>query len=374
MKFFIKQLIKMGFQQFFLPIVYNIYAVKPVCPGTVLLADAHHDEIPFSMRALKKELDAHSELRVTEMYWNSSTCSAIRLLLNMLAFMKVYAVTETVVICDNFLPAASCRKRRETKVIQLWHACGAFKKFGYDTNVDIPSYYRGNVMANCNVVTVSSKACVKPFASAMCLPERRFRPIGVSRTDMYFDKEFNRNCREKFYNRYPEAVGKKIVLWAPTFRGNPGEAGVQGFKQIKKAERDLKDTHYFVIKLHPHTQVHTAGTSCPILTEELLPVADIVITDYSSIIFDAMIYRHPLILFVPDYEDYADDRGFYLEYSSIPGIRAENCKELMDALTEDGALLASVNETYEAFYNKYMAACDGHATKRVMRYIERNIR
>lgn len=373
MKFFIKQLIKMAFQQIFLPVVYNIYAIKPICPGTVLLADAHHDEIPFSMRALKKELDIHPELHVTEMYWNSTMCSAVSLLRHMLEFMKAYAVTETVIICDNFLPAASCRKRRGTKVIQLWHACGAFKKFGYDTDEDIPSYYRGNVMANCNMVTVSSKNCVKAFASAMRLPERRIQPVGVSRTDLYFDETFNMKCREQFFERYPEASGKKIVLWAPTFRGNPGEAGVQGLKEIKEAKERLRNTHYFIIKLHPHTQIHTAGSNCPILTEELLPVADIVITDYSSIIFDAMIYRRPLVLFVPDFSDYSDNRGFYLDYADIPGIRAVNAEELIRVLADDRILSSSVDEKYKVFYKKYMAACDGHATERVMRYIESNI-
>ena len=71
----------------------------------------------------------------------------------MFEFMKLYAVSQTVVICDNFLPVASCRKRKGTKVIQLWHAGGALKKFGYDTADDIPAYYKGNVMANLPLVT-----------------------------------------------------------------------------------------------------------------------------------------------------------------------------------------------------------------------------
>lgn len=122
-----KQIIKMLFQQVILPIIYNIYAVRPVIPNTVILADAHHDEIPFSMLAVKDELMQHPELQVTELYWNNSSCSVLGIFRNMARFMKEYATAETVIICDNFLPAASCRKRKETRVIQLWHACGAFK-------------------------------------------------------------------------------------------------------------------------------------------------------------------------------------------------------------------------------------------------------
>ena len=216
MIFRVKQIIKMIFQQVILPVIYNIYAVKPVIPNTVILADAHHDEIPFSMLAIKDELMQHPELQITELYWNNSSCSVLGIFRNMACFMKKYATAETVIICDNFLPAASCRKRKGTSVIQLWHACGAFKKFGYDTSADIPSYYKGNVLANCDLVTVSSQICVKPFSSAMRLPEKAVRPVGVSRTDLYFNDTFNQACRNQFFSQYPNAQGKKIVLWVPS--------------------------------------------------------------------------------------------------------------------------------------------------------------
>lgn len=371
MIFRVKQIIKMIFQQVILPVIYNIYAVKPVIPNTVILADAHHDEIPFSMLAIKDELMQHPELQITELYWNNSSCSVLGIFRNMACFMKKYATAETVIICDNFLPAASCRKRKGTSVIQLWHACGAFKKFGYDTSADIPSYYKGNVLANCDLVTVSSQICVKPFSSAMRLPEKAVRPVGVSRTDLYFNDTFNQACRNQFFSQYPNARGKKIVLWVPTFRGNPGIASVKGLDDILHARDQLRDTHYFIIKLHPHTQAHIEGTNCSISSEELLPVADVVITDYSSILFDAMIYKHPLILFVPDLDEYLDNRGFYLDYNTLPGLRAQNLEQLLQILTDEDLLHSSVNKVYTDFYDKYMASCDGHSTKRIINYIKK---
>lgn len=371
MIFRVKQIIKMIFQQVILPVIYNIYAVKPVIPNTVILADAHHDEIPFSMLAIKDELMQHPELQITELYWNNSSCSVLGIFRNMACFMKKYATAETVIICDNFLPAASCRKRKGTSVIQLWHACGAFKKFGYDTSADIPSYYKGNVLANCDLVTVSSQICVKPFSSAMRLPEKAVRPVGVSRTDLYFNDTFNQACRNQFFSQYPNAQGKKIVLWVPTFRGNPGIASVKGLDDILHARDQLKDTHYFIIKLHPHTQAHIEGTNCSISSEELLPVADVVITDYSSILFDAMIYKHPLILFVPDLDEYLGNRGFYLDYNTLPGLRAQNLEQLLQILTDEYLLHSSVNKVYTDFYDKYMASCDGHSTKRIINYIKK---
>ena len=81
--------------------------MKPVIPGTVILADAHHSEIPFSMLAIHEELLAHPELQITEMYWNNNSDSPLKVFQNMASFMKKYASAETVIICDNFLPAAS---------------------------------------------------------------------------------------------------------------------------------------------------------------------------------------------------------------------------------------------------------------------------
>ena len=369
MIFWLKQIIKMLFQQLILPAVYNVNAMKPVIPGTVILADAHHSEIPFSMLAIHEELLAHPELQITEMYWNNNSDSPLKVFQNMASFMKKYASAETVIICDNFLPAASCKKRSETQVIQLWHACGAFKKFGYDTEADIPSYYIGNVMANCNIATVSSEICVKPFASAMKLPEDRILPVGVSRTDMYFNNSFNQHCREQFFRQHPEAQDKKIVLWAPTFRGKPGSAQVCGLEDVLKAQERLRDTHYFIIKLHPHSQLHTQGTNCSIPSEELLPVADVVITDYSSILFDAMIYKLPIILFAPDLKEYVDNRGFYLDYFTLPGILVRDSEHIVQTLSDEAALDASIDQHYFEFFEQYMAACDGHSTQRIIDYI-----
>lgn len=66
------------------------------------------------------------------------------------------------------------------------------------------------------------RICIKPFASAMKLPETSILPVGVSRTDMYFNETFNQKCRDNFFSQYPEARNKKIVLWAPTFLENLG--------------------------------------------------------------------------------------------------------------------------------------------------------
>ena len=290
-KILIRQYMKMGVQNLMLPVLYRIFRVKPIQKGLIIFADAHHFHVPASMEQLVGEIKHRGNMKVVEFYDDYQQISFFRLLRRMVIFMSYYAKAQYVVICDNFLPAASCKKRKGTTVIQLWHGCGAFKKFGY-----VPSYYKGNVFKNCDIVTVSAPACVPHFQTAMRLPAKAFQSFGVCRTDKYFKEKYNEDCRKLFDMKYPDALGKKIVLWAPTFRGSPADPKL-------------------LIKKYPYD-------NCTLTTDQLLPVADLMITDYSSIFFEYCIYKKPIIFYAPDMEKYGMQRGFYLDYNSLPGVTA----------------------------------------------------
>lgn len=363
-KFMVKQYLKMGVQNFFLPVVYQICRKKEINRNLVLFVDAHHTALPFSMRCLYeavKKAGMCTEIIVSD-YGRESFVKNLK---SMMHFMKAYANAGYVVICDNFLPAASCKKRPETVVIQLWHGCGALKKFGYDAKEDIPSYYKGNVLKNCDCVTVSSSWCIPYFSSAMKLPKERFLVSGISRTDLYYQKDFLKCVKRRFYKEYPQAYGKKIILWAPTFRGNASMAEVCGEKEIDDLAGKLGDEYYVIKSLHPHLMQRTVSEN-DLTTEELLVVTDLLITDYSSILFDYLIFRKPLVLFAPDLEIYEKKRGFYMDYHSLPGMLVTDGKELYHGVLRE----FGVNDftKYEEMFQVYMGACDGQATKRIMEH------
>ncbi len=443
--FRIKQLIKMFLQNLFLPLFYAWYAGKPVRKGTILFADAHHDEIPFSMRRAYEMLtqaapgdagSGSSGQRRTEPgdfrnvrhsasgyeIWNCvrdfDRMPYGELVRYLVWFMKQYATAEYVFVCDYFLPVAACRKRPETTVVQLWHSCGLMKKIAYDTDQDIPKGYRGNMFGNYTYLTLSAQVCVPVHARALRMPESAIRATGVSRTDYYFDESWNRRCREAFYVKYPQARGKKIALWAPTFRGNAAMPRLEGLPEIREAAKALEGDWYFLIKAHPHIDAHQKTSNCEIPTEELLPVADLLITDYSSILFDYLLYRKPVVLFAPDLEQYEAGRGFYLNYREIPFPLAQTAGELVRAVEEsvkmavsrtqaaatgreltgprmeekDAVANGKLTSLYtgkdaaaktgsdgtagaykdrigaaDSFREKYVGACDGHATERILK-------
>ena len=381
-KFLLKQYIKMFAQTAVLPLWYRICCRQPVQPGLVVFADAHHNERPVSMRFLyEKLMERPEKLCIHETYLDYQRSSPGAVIRHMFDFMKWYARADCVIICDNFLPAASCRKRKETRVIQLWHACGALKKFGYDTTDDIPKQYRGNVFRNIDLVTVSAPKCVDPFASAMRLAEGCAQPLGVCRTDVFFQEDWKERCRKEFYGLYPQAAGKKIVLWAPTFRGNPGSLGLPGLN-LQQLQRQLGEEWLVLSRVHPHMHADYQDTDCKLPTDRLFPVIDVLIADYSSLIYEYLLFEKPLVLYVPDLDHYRSRRGFYYDYSEIPGRQVKEEGGLSQAIKQEYSLYhqqdAEKKRTLlcrkrEGFLNDYMSSCDGHATQRVIEYICRTL-
>lgn len=399
----IRQYIKMAAQNLVLPAVYAVCTLRPVKKGLVVFADAHHDSRPDNMKelceALTRTKRGGAKLDIREHYLNFSGASFSAILRHMMQFMKLYAQAEAVILCDNYLPAASCRKRRETMVVQLWHACGALKKFGYDTADDIPANYRGNVFRNIDLVTVSAPFCEAPFASAMRLDQSCVRSTGVCRTDRYFRKDFQENARRRFLEKYPQAVGKKVAVWAPTFRGNPADPQLLPLN-VDKLRKDLGEDWFVLEHLHPHmaakctrgtgSVVHsdtavrkTAASDSRTLQEQapaaMLPVevlyaaADVMIADYSSLIYEYLLFGKPLVLYIPDYAEYAGKRGFYMDYSEIPGQRVYREEDLAQAILNAQAVLPGQKEKTAQFLETYMCACDGHSTQRVLALIEEHI-
>lgn len=363
----------MTVQNIILPLVYFLSKTRHIEKGLVVFADAHHNECPVSLQSVLSRIKSDDDFDVLEFYHDFNRCGSLKSLIYSIRFMKIYAKAEFVFICDNFLPVSACNKRKGTTVIQLWHACGAFKKFGYDTTGDIPKYYKGNVYKNYDLVTVSSDECIKHFASAMRLDESVFKALGVSRTDIYFDDDFIAQSKERFYNENPNAKGKKIALWAPTFRGNPATPYLEGSDAVKSLADELLNSGewYFVTKLHPHMKksVNEANIT-DIETEMLFSVAELLITDYSSVIYEYALFKKPILIFAPDLEKYKRDRGFYNDIEDLPA-------EVV--IDEKGLTMEAVNDAVSmfddskmiSFLEKYMTACDGKSTNRIIDYVNK---
>lgn len=366
--FAVKQTMKMLLQNVILPCIYRFWLIRyrNKEPELIIFADAHHDELPYSMERIHEELEKRG-YKLTDEIYNFAAMSQVRSALVSMRFMKLYAQAKYVFICDNFLPASSCKKSEKTMVIQLLHSCGLLKKMGYDTAEDIPAGYIGQVYRNYDLVTVSAPCCVEPLRNAMHLPQGIVKALGVSRTDNYFDNVWLTKCKTQFYKQYPELKGKKIILWAPTFRGNAGNPYQIGMEEINRLEQELGEEYYIIKKVHPHVDGKYHLSNCSIPTEELFPVIDLLISDYSSVVNEFMAFNKPYLLFAPDLEDYEKQRGFYVPYDSLSPYVVTDSDGLSSRVME--ALLEQQSDWVAECCAFHLGSCDGNSTVRILDHI-----
>lgn len=368
-KRFIRQKLKTIVQNVILPVVYNVYRRRPVDQKKVIFADCNSDTLPESMAEMYKKVSS-AGFDVKLCLCDIRKTGAWNTLKFMMRFMKEYADARCVFICNYFVPVCSCKKRSETKVVQLWHSCGLMKKFAYDSKEDISEYYSGSVTKNISLITVSSPACAKVFRKALRLKgdDRLIvRSTGVSRTDVYFSGEYNARCRRKFYEKYPRWRNKKIILWAPTFRGTAADAHICGEESVKALETELSDEWAVVIKLHPH--VKSSLTNCEMSTSELFSCADLLISDYSSLIFEYALYRKPVVIFAPDLEEYSSTRGLYIDIHDLPAKIVTDGQDLAAAVKDEYEKYRDLPQSEKEYYEKavkfHCGSCDGKATDRI---------
>lgn len=356
-----KGYIKYILQNTLLPLCYELNRHKPLDDKLVIFADSNCDTLPESMVLLWKELKSRG-YKCKKFCLDFSKASVFAMLKFMCGFMAEYARARAVVICNYFVPIHACKKRRGTYVLQLWHSCGALKKFGWTAENDISPDFRGSVAKNIDLVTVSSKACVNAFRQAFHLKKGIALPVGVSRTDVFFDEEYKKRCYEKLYRLRPDLKGKKILLYLPTFRGNAGDAYSVGHEQIL-ALREDDGLPKVLIRMHPRVKKGIRELT-EMTANELMICADILVTDYSSAVFEYALLDRPMILWCPDLKEYLHSRNFFLDFEKdMP------CPIITDAAELKNAVLTELQNftpgKYKAFVNKYLSACDGQSTERI---------
>ena len=272
--------------------------------------------------------------------------------------------------------------RKGTKIYQLWHACGAFKKFGMSTAELIFGDNRKSLekypnYGNLSYVTVSSPEVIWAYEEAMNLKDTKTQVVatGVSRTDVFYDQHFIEQSKAAVYSVCPAAENKKIILYAPTFRGRVAKAESPDCLDIPAMKRALGDEYVLLIKHHPFVkQPPVVPEDCAdfamdvtksLEIDQLLCASDVCVSDYSSLIFEYSLFERPMIFFAYDLDDYFDWRGFYYNYDELPpGPVVKETEEIIDYIRHLDTRFDQAQ--VHAFKEKFMSSCDGHATDRIM--------
>ncbi len=307
--------------------------------------------------------------------------------LSYMRFLREYAKCGTLFITESYLPAYAVRRPHGTNVVQLWHGCGAFKKWGYST---LDKTFGANdrsvaafPMHNCyTLVPVTSAEVIPHYADAFRTDSGSILPLGVPKTDAYFAAGFSPSAKAALFSAHPELPrNKKLVLYAPTFRGNTVTSAQSGlcidFISMKKA---LNNDCILLLRLHPFARKNIsipkeAKDFCfdisDVATCIALGSADLLVSDYSSIVFDYSLLERPIVFFAYDLEKYTKERDFYYPYKEfVPGPVVKTQNELESEIKKELSSFDSSKVT--DFRKKFMSACDGKSTERILTYLGLN--
>lgn len=232
------------------------------------------------------------------------------------------------------------KKRNETICINTWHALGAFKKFGLDCNDNKEEEHKKDG-ENIDCLLVSSKKLASIYSQALNVDISKIVSIGIPRTDILFNIEM-RNALNKKLKKEFNSYNKKIILYAPTFRD--GEKYCSDIRLDMQYMRErLGEDYLLLVKLHPiiRTKIKIPDELNQFVFDvskydmnELLVFSDVLITDYSSVIFDYALLEKPIIFFAYDLDEFKEkSREFYFEYEDfIPDNYVKTTEDVIEKI------------------------------------------
>ena len=410
---------KLGYRLFGL--TFSLFRLCPVFRNKTFLI-ATHDDSPEGNIALAAKAIKRRRPKMRFIYLRNKSEG----LKNPFSFFFVkafhMATSSVILLDDTFLPMAYTPISKKTRVIQLWHGTGTIKRFG-------PEVERGElqklaIRGNWRITTfaVNGKRTKKQYAQAFCINPKRIRITGLPRTDLILDRAAMQAKKKEFYAwcRFKHADRYRYILYAPTFRDSEVDKS-RITMDIERVMSELPEDVILMLRLHPHVakalrergetggmgdvREHLVASGVEATAQEtstdkrkmiyrvidvsgyrgvttLLSVADVLITDYSSIIFEYVVTKKPMIFYAYDLDDFRENgRDFYEPYEDfVPGpvVRDEAglIREINAAMgeaenrdvygaTEGAAENSRSEEITEAFISDNFKYLDGHAAERI---------
>jgi CDP-ribitol ribitolphosphotransferase / teichoic acid ribitol-phosphate polymerase len=356
-------------------LLYKWYSLRPIKEKKVLFASDSRTEMSGNFQfvyeeMLKRNLDLDYRFMLKSGVGEKKTFKEIKRL-------AYHMATSKFIILDDFYPMVyPLTIRKGAELIQLWHAVGAFKTFGFSRigRPGGPSPKSKN-HRNYTKAIVSSKHVAKYYAEGFGIDEEKVIPTGVPRTDIFFDENYKREVQARLYEEFPFLKDKKVITFAPTFRGNGQQSAHYPMEvlNLEKLYKELKDDYVFLFKIHPFVK---NDFNIPYQYKDffydfseyreindLLFVTDLLITDYSSVCFEYALLNKPMIFFAYDVEEYVQTRDFYFEYTSfIPGPLARSTDDIIKTIKEKDYKMDKIKPFIEYFFDQH----DGKSSARVV--------
>lgn len=285
-------------------------------------------------------------------------------------FRQMYNVaTSKVLIVDTYCIVASVLKHKKSlKIIQIWHASAAIKKFGYQTigktsgtEKQIADSMR--MHKNYSYVISPSDITTNYYSEAFNVDKNKIVKFGLPRLD-YIK---NLDKKQELYDMYPILKDKINILYVPTFRKNK-KIKINGL--IEKLDTSK---YNLIIKLHPLDRKNYSFKEREGIifddkfdSYEWLQVTDKLITDYSSLAVEELVLDIPIYFYIYDIDEYIKDPGlnFNFETEKIGKYAVKTEEELLAKLEEDYDY-----ETLKDFKDRYIEVEPGKCTEKFGNFV-----
>ncbi|GIL27279.1 glycosyltransferase [Actinocatenispora comari] len=372
----------------------------PIKTDTVLYESFSGNGMLCNPEAIFRELLATPDMKHLQHIWVLSDFHRYRETIQQFAghpnvsFVRVHsgayyrALATSKYLINNATFPPQFNKREGQVYLNTWHGT-PLKKMGYDIEGGGPetrNIIRNFVMAD--YLASGSEFMTKQMYETAYKLRGIYRGAivqeGFPRIDRQFlDDEQTAQARAQLRDRGVKlADGQRIVLYAPTWKGDSFQRAEDDAEQLLQRVRQLNeriDTDKYQVLLRVHQQVYRYAVDLPELRELLVPndvpsnvvlgISDVLITDYSSIFYDFVATGRPILFYVPDLADYRDSRGLYVPTEDWPGPVTDDLEVLaarINSLGTDEDATGPFRPRYEQVAADYLPRDDGHATTRLI--------
>lgn len=291
-----------------------------------------------------------------------------------------HLATSKIVIFNGILYPYFCKRNKQI-YIETWHGGGAYKKIDA-VYKNLKNYFerkrRMRIFHNIDYVISSCEKFSEVFCADTDTHNAKYLAYGMPRNDIFFNRKRMEQARDKVYKFYRISRNEKIVLYAPTFRDHGFQNILDSVALLKSLQDRFKNKFVLMLRCHPHitNSIFTENDTGNIINasdyadmQELLCASDILITDYSSCMWDFSLTYRPCFIFAPDLEVYKSERDFHTPVNEWPFPFANTNEKLSENILtfNEQAYVDKVQE----HHNKLKSFEDGHATERVCNLIKR---
>lgn len=261
---------------------------------------------------------------------------------------------------DNYNINLAIINTKNKTIIQTWHAAGAIKKFGLDNTEIKPrslSRYQ-KVYDSYDYYLPASEHMKDVFEKSFNQPESKMLKIGYPKLDIYNKQSFH-NKAEKFKQKNDLNLTKLNILYAPTFRDSY-EDNLKQIEFVKYLVKELSDNYNIIYKPHPKinlNKIKLPDSKSLIISQNndleiYYTTADILITDYSSVIFEYNLINKNILFYLYDFNNYKNNIGLNFDFSKIERNISYNKEDIVNKIKTKNyeEKLQILNDNYYKMY------------------------